>query len=49
MKFIDAMKRAELCIRLKKKKAKLRSRLREYEELLAKENDYQENGKSDSI
>eukprot|EP00794_Sanderia_malayensis_P017438 gene17437-19182_t len=42
VKFIDALKRADLCIKIKKKKAKLRSRVREYEELLGRENDLQQ-------
>ena len=37
MKFTDAVKRAELAIKLKKKKDKLRARLKELEELNAKE------------
>ena len=39
VKFFDAVRRAELSIKLKKRKAKLRSRLKELEELVAKEND----------
>ncbi|XP_065051634.1 microtubule-associated serine/threonine-protein kinase 2-like isoform X2 [Rhopilema esculentum] len=39
VKFIDAAKRADLCINLKKKRAKLRARVREFEDLVAKESD----------
>lgn len=37
VKFTDAVKRAELALKLKKKKDKLRARLKELEELNAKE------------
>ena len=37
VKFTDAVKRAELAIKLKKKKDKLRARMKELEELNSKE------------
>ena len=39
VKFTDAVKRAELAIKLKKKKHKLMARMKELEELNAKEKD----------
>ena len=44
MKFTDAVKRAELAIKLKKKRDRLAARMKELEELVSKEKDLLSSG-----